>query len=122
MDRSAFMMSAGALALGATLPNATDAAASEAMAADAGPDDVRLLALLDTIFYARLEDSPERATGLGLDKGGRAHLRGRLDDYSAAGHARRLARSKAEKGDARRIARSKAELATLRANGLNSRE
>ncbi|MGS1017361.1 DUF885 domain-containing protein [Allosphingosinicella humi] len=100
MDRRAFMMSAGALALSAGLPNA---ASSAPKVTGTGPEDQRLSALLDKIFYARLEDSPERATGLGLDKGERAHLRSRLDDYSSAGDARRLARSKAELAQLRAI-------------------
>src|SRR3546814_8604719 len=63
--------------------------------------------MLDRFFYGRLEDSPERATGLGLDKDERAHLRSRLSDYSAAGEARALARSKAELAELRSVDRDR---------------
>lgn len=107
MDRRSFMMSAGALAVGAALPSCAtpgEAGAGEPLAA-AGGEDARLRSLLDRFFYARLEDNPEGATGLGLDTGERAHLRSRLDDYSAAGKAKDLARAKAELAELRRLDR-----------------
>jgi uncharacterized protein (DUF885 family) len=110
MDRRSFMASAGALALGATLPGCTTTptgAAALTPAAAGGNEDARLRTMLDRFFYARLEDNPEQATGLGLDKGERAHLRGKLDDYSAAGQAQDLARAKAELAELRQVDRAR---------------
>jgi uncharacterized protein (DUF885 family) len=53
-------------------------------------EDARLKAMLDQMFEAQVDESPQRATSLGLDKGARAALKGQLDDNSAAGRARRL--------------------------------
>ncbi|WP_304175834.1 DUF885 family protein [Phenylobacterium aquaticum] len=53
-------------------------------------EDARLKALLDQMFEQQVDESPQRATSLGLDKGPRAALKGQLDDNSAAGRARRL--------------------------------
>ena len=94
MDRRSFMASAGAVALSAALP--AHARAQAQATATPGGEDARLRAMLDRFFYERLDSNPERATGLGLDKGERAHLRSKLDDYSAAGKAEDLARAKAE--------------------------
>lgn len=72
-----FGASSAALALGGcqTAPPAPAGALAEPGAA----------ALLDEIAWAILEQSPEGATGLGLDTGERAALRGKLGDRSAAG-------------------------------------
>lgn len=102
MDRRSFMVSAGAVALSASLPGYSVLAQATAAA---GGEDARLKAMLDRFFYGRLEDSPERATGLGLDKGERAGLRSQLDDYSAAGKAKDLARAKAELTELRTVDR-----------------
>ncbi|PWG03480.1 DUF885 domain-containing protein [Sphingosinicella humi] len=102
MDRRSFMVSAGAVALSASLPGYSVLAQATAAA---GGEDARLKAMLDRFFYGRLEDSPERATGLGLDKGDRAGLRSQLDDYSAAGKAKDLARAKAELAELRAVDR-----------------
>lgn len=63
----------------------------------AGPtaagEDGKLLALFDAFFNESVDESPEQATSLGLDKGARAALKGQLSDASQAGHARRLART-----------------------------
>ncbi|WP_324749837.1 DUF885 family protein [Sphingomonas sp. LY54] len=110
MDRRSFMTSAGALALGATLPGCTTAGGDSAAltpTATGGSEDQRLRTMLDRFFYARLEDNPEQATGLGLDKGERAHLRSKLDDYSAAGQAKDLARAKAELAELRQVDRAR---------------
>ena len=48
-------------------------------------------ALLDAIAWQLLEDSPEEATGLGVDTGDRAALRGKLADRSPQGVAHRAA-------------------------------
>ncbi|MEA1013028.1 DUF885 domain-containing protein [Sphingosinicella sp. LY1275] len=110
MDRRSFMTSAGALALGATLPGCTTAGGDSAVltpAATGGSEDQQLRTMLDRFFYTRLEDNPEQATGLGLDKGERAHLRSKLDDYSAAGQAKDLARAKAELAELRQVDRAR---------------
>jgi uncharacterized protein (DUF885 family) len=103
MDRRSFIASAGAATLGASL---TSCVSTPAGRTASGGEDARLRALLDRFFYDRLEDNPEQATGLGLDVGERAHLRSRLDDYSARGRARDLARSRAELAALRKIDRS----------------
>lgn len=61
-----------------------------ALAQSAGGEDGRLRTLLDGIFEAQVDESPERATGLGLDKGARAALKAQLDDRSSQARARRL--------------------------------
>src|SRR5512138_870743 len=70
-------------------------AAAPALAQAPQGEDVRLRSLLDRFFNDQVDESPERATGLGLDKGARAALKAHLDDYSAEEKARRLARNKA---------------------------
>ena len=67
-------------------------------------------ALLDRIAWALLELEPTRATGLGVDTGAHAGLRGRLGDSSEAGvEAKR-----------RLLARSLADLARLPRAGLDA--
>jgi len=58
--------------------------------------DADFRAMLDRFFYARLEDSPEQATSLGLDTAGRARLQSSLDDTSRASQARQFARARQE--------------------------
>ena len=70
-------------------------------AAAAGSRDAALRTMLDRFFYARLDDSPEQATRLGLDTGTRSGLKSRLDDQSAAARARELAQAKAELAELR---------------------
>jgi uncharacterized protein (DUF885 family) len=69
-----------------------------ARAQTAGPtaataEDGKLLALFDAFFNEGVDESPEQATSLGLDKGARAALKGQLSDYSQAGNAKRQARA-----------------------------
>lgn len=108
MDRRTFIASASATALMTTLAGcaARSTAIASPAAAPAGPEDARLRTLLDRFFYARLEDNPEQATSLSLDKGERAHLRRKLDDYSAEGRARDLARAQAELAALRQVDRA----------------
>ncbi|RYM13523.1 DUF885 domain-containing protein [Sphingobium cupriresistens] len=87
MNRRQFLATSGATAIAAATPSAF---------AQAGGADTRFRAMLDDFFYARLAESPEQATRLGLDTGARAALRGKLSDTSAAGAARDLARTKAQ--------------------------
>ena len=77
IDRRSFLATSASLAAAA--------AANPALAQ--ATEDARLKALLDQMFEDQVDDSPERATGLGLDKGARAGLKGQLDDRSAAGRA-----------------------------------
>lgn len=74
IDRRAFL----ATTAGAALMSAAPAFAQ-------GGEDAKLRALLDRIFEEQVDDSPERATSLGLDKDARAALKSKLDDYSEAG-------------------------------------
>jgi uncharacterized protein (DUF885 family) len=60
------------------------------------PADARLVAELDRIFYADVDDSPERATQLGLDSGARAALKHRLDDRSLEHKKAQLARQRSQ--------------------------
>ncbi len=106
MDRRTFLASASAAALSLT-SLAACAARPVAGAASAGGEDDRLRALLDRLFYARLADNPEQATGLSLDKGERAHLRSKLDDYSAEGRAKDLERAQGELAELKQIDRAK---------------
>lgn len=60
----------------------------------ATPAEANLARLLDELFEAGIDMSPESATSNGLDKGARAGLKARLDDESAAGYAKRMAFNK----------------------------
>ena len=102
MDRRSFMISTAAAGVAAALP--------APLFAQIGAEDARLTALLDRFYYASLEDSPETATGAGLDKGPRAGLKRRLSDYSAEGRAR----------IERRVAARRAELKSIRRDRLSS--
>lgn len=98
MDRRAFLLSSGAVAAIGLAPAAW---------AQAGSSDTELRTLLDRFFYDRLNDNPEQATSLGLDKGERAGLRSRLGDNSAAGQLKQRARSQAESAALAKIDRAK---------------
>lgn len=93
MNRRQFAVSTSVAALSVALPARLRAADSE---------DTLLVTLLDAFFYENVDENPEAATGLGLDKGARAPLKSQLNDYSAAGKAKRAAQVKA------RLARLKA--------------
>lgn len=82
LDRRAFLATTAAGALVAATP-----------ALAQGGEDAKLRALLDRIFEQQVDESPERATSLGLDKDARAPLKAQLDDYSIAGRDKRLART-----------------------------
>nr|WP_314437908.1 DUF885 family protein [uncultured Brevundimonas sp.] len=70
IDRRRLLLTAAATAV--TAPTLAQAASTDA--------DGRLNALLDGWFEADVDDSPERATSLGLDKGARARLSARLSE------------------------------------------
>ncbi|MDO6414906.1 DUF885 family protein [Sphingomonas sp. BIUV-7] len=95
MDRRQFVKGATASAAVAAFP---------LRAAAPGGADAAFRATLDRFFYGRLEDQPQQATRLGLDSGPRAALKAKLDDASAAGAAKRLARAKAERAELARFA------------------
>jgi uncharacterized protein (DUF885 family) len=89
MHRRQFLASTSLLsAAAATLPQAVFAASRS--------QDADFRAMLDRFFYARLEDSPEQATSLGLDTGPRAQLKTKLDDTSRAAQIRQFARARQE--------------------------
>ncbi|QAY75932.1 DUF885 family protein [Sphingosinicella sp. BN140058] len=101
MHRRQFLSSAAMVGLVAAWPVMARAQGGKASGADA-----KLRALLDEFFYARLDESPEEATSLGLDTGARAPLRGKLSDLSRAGAGRQLARTKAELAQLRTVDRA----------------
>ncbi len=74
MDRRSFLKAGGATA--AVVPFAAPAAAQSGAA---GSGDAKLNALFEQIFQDRVRRYPELASGLGLDKGGNADLKSKLD-------------------------------------------
>ncbi|MFS0773809.1 DUF885 domain-containing protein [Sphingomonas sp. 1P08PE] len=88
MQRRQFLTSTGFLSAAMVMPAGVRAAP--------GDRDADFRAMLDRFFYARLDDSPEQATSLGLDTGTRARLKSQLDDTSRAAQARQFARAKQE--------------------------
>lgn len=84
LDRRSFLVTTA----GAALAAATPALAQQ------NAEDARLRAQLDAMFETLVDDSPEFATGLGLDNGRRAGMKAQLDDNSLAAKARRLQRSR----------------------------
>ncbi|MFD1952202.1 DUF885 domain-containing protein [Sphingomonas arantia] len=98
MRRRQFIASASAVAATVALPRVASAAV--------GSRDADLKAMLDRFFYARLQDSPEQATSLGLDTGARAALKSKLGDASRAGEARQFARARSELKALRTIPRA----------------
>jgi uncharacterized protein (DUF885 family) len=110
VDRRHFLASGTAATALSLLPRA-------ALAATATAGDAALDALFVKIFDEGLLESPESATGFGLDKGALAPLKSRLDDRSAAGRTADLARTR------RSIARIEAiKPNTLSAAGKLNRE
>jgi uncharacterized protein (DUF885 family) len=88
MHRRQFLASTSLLSAAVAMPSTVRAAS--------GARDADFRAMLDRFFYARLQDSPEQATSLGLDTGTRADLKSRLDDTSRAGEAKQFARARQE--------------------------
>ncbi|MFC3578756.1 DUF885 domain-containing protein [Sphingomonas hylomeconis] len=87
MDRRSFLASTTAATALSLLP-------ARALAATATAGDAALDALFIKIFDEGLLESPEGATGLGLDKGALAPLKARLDDRSLKARTEDLARTK----------------------------
>src|SRR5689334_23489130 len=72
-SRRAFMASAAAAGMLAGAPGLAQAQ---------GEGDARLAALLNAFADEMIEDSPETATSLGLDKDAHANLKSKLSDVS----------------------------------------
>lgn len=89
MDRRTFIGTGAAAAALTTLGSAGAFAAK-----GDGSGDAALNALFDRILADNLDQSPELATSLGLDKGPRAAAKSRLDERSAAARADNLARTR----------------------------
>lgn len=89
MDRRQFIGSSGLALFAGMLPRLAEAAAT------GGNADKALLTLVDGIFERDIDESPETATSLGLDKGKRAAARSQLDSYTKESQARTLAADKA---------------------------
>ncbi|WP_260596702.1 DUF885 domain-containing protein [Sphingomonas endolithica] len=87
MDRRHFLASGTAATALSLLPRLATAATATA-------GDAALDALFVKIFDEGLLESPEGATGFGLDKGALAPLKSRLDDRSAAGRSADLTRTR----------------------------
>ncbi len=105
-DRRSFL----ATTAGAALMTAAPALARQG--AQAGPEDTKLRAKLDSMFEIGVDESPTRATSLGLDKGARAPLRFKLDDNSEAARAHRLERARGWAKDLHAIDRTKLSAAS----------
>ncbi|MGC6331752.1 DUF885 domain-containing protein [Rhizorhabdus sp. FW153] len=89
MDRRQFIGSSGLALFAGMLPRLAEAATTGSAA------DKALLTLVDGIFERDIDESPETATSLGLDKGKRAAARSQLDSYTKESQARTLAADKA---------------------------
>ncbi|HEY7808856.1 MAG TPA: DUF885 family protein [Allosphingosinicella sp.] len=87
MDRRTFIASSGAAALAANLPAA-------AFAQRSASGDAALNLLFERIFHDAVQNAPELATSLGLDKDAHAALKGRLSPRTLAERARQTARIK----------------------------
>jgi uncharacterized protein (DUF885 family) len=80
--------------------------------AQAGSEDAKLRTLLDQMFEMQVDESPRRATSLGLDKGKRAALKSQLDDNSLTARAQRLERTRGRMKQLQTIERSKLSAAS----------
>lgn len=101
-DRRSFLASTAGAALLTAAP----------ALAQAGSEDIRLRAMLDQMFEMQVDESPRRATSLGLDKGKRAALKSQLDDNSLAARAQRLERTRGRVKQLQTIDRSKLSAAS----------
>lgn len=89
MDRRTFIASSGAAAFAsAIVPKAAFAQPR------AGSGDTALNALFESIFQQTVQNSPELATQLGLDKDANAGLKGRLSPRTLDERERQLARTR----------------------------
>jgi uncharacterized protein (DUF885 family) len=98
MNRREFVASTAAATVAAALPSALRAAT---------PEDGKIAGLFDAFFQEGVDESPEGASSLGLDKGARSGLKAKLNDYSAQGKVDRLDRVKDRLKRLRAIDRAK---------------
>lgn len=105
MDRRAFLATAGASAFSTAYGLPFRALAQ-------GDPEATLAALFDTFFNAQVDETPEQATSLGLDKGARAALKGQLTSRSAAEKARRLAETRDRLAALRAVPRARLNAAS----------
>lgn len=98
MDRRLFLVTSGAAAIAATA-----SFSARANDATAGGGDAALNSLFDAIFNETVDNSPELASSLGLDKGERAGLKSRLSPRTAEERAQDLARTKSAIGRLEKI-------------------
>ena len=101
MNRRQFAFSTALSGAALALPAGLRAAAAP------GSEDAKLATLFDAFFNEGVDESPEGASGLGLDKGARAPLKSQLNDYSAQGKLDRLNRQKDRLARLHAIDRSK---------------
>ncbi len=87
MHRRQFLGTAALAGATLALPQAVRAATGA---------DAKLAAMLDAFYDENIDENPQFASSLGLDKGARVGLKSKLNDYSAAGVAKDLARTKAQ--------------------------
>src|ERR1700760_1004779 len=104
-DRRAFLATTAGAALASALPAAAQSPRPNPF--PAGSEDFKLRAMFDQMFEAQVDESPRRATSLGLDKGPRAALRSQLDDAGLEAKAKRLERTKARAAQLHTIDRAK---------------
>ena len=102
IDRRAFLATTAGAALATAAP----------VLAQPASEDTKLRGQLDRMFEQTVDDSPRFATSLGLDKGERASLKSKLDDNSAAGKQRRLARAEGWVTDLKAVDRTKLSAAS----------
>lgn len=100
-SRRALLAGSTAMAGVALLPRA-----AAAQIATGTAEDGKLLALFDAFFNESIDEAPEFATSLGLDKGPRAALKGQLSDQSRAGRDKRLNRAREQLARLRSIDRA----------------
>src|ERR1700710_3045942 len=81
-NRRELLAGAGAIGVAAAMP----------ALAQSTPGDTQAILLLDTITSQLLDDFPETAAGLGIDKGPRVALRSRFGDRSHEADFKRAAR------------------------------
>jgi uncharacterized protein (DUF885 family) len=100
MDRRQFLGSAGLAFLVGVMPRLAQAAAA------GNPADQQLAAVVEGLFQKQMDNSPEYATGLGLDKGEHVARKSKLDSYTKASQARVLADDKLSLEALRKLDRS----------------
>ena len=114
VSRRAVLAGTGsALALAATPVLSAAPGAITAPSPEAVPGDAHAAAVLERVAWNLMTLEPERATGLGLDSGPHAALRGRSSDRSPAGQARTVALLKSDLAAVQRMPRMVMSPATM---------